>query len=105
MLKEKILEYTAQIDNEIDDFITVTVNRELAERNTMVNAKKIAEAVEKQIPQKVKEYEDKYYGCPVCGNVLMHKWINYPNELCPKSDGLPYCSSCGQRLDWSDDND
>lgn len=31
MLKEKILEYTAQIDNEIDDFITVTVNRELTE--------------------------------------------------------------------------
>lgn len=31
MLKEKILKFTAQIDNEIDDFITVTVNRELTE--------------------------------------------------------------------------
>ena len=65
----------------------------------------VCSAVEKQIPQKVKEYEDKYYGCSVCGSVLMHKWLNYPNELCPKSDGLPYCSSCGQRLEWSDDND
>ena len=35
----------------------------------------VCSAVEKQIPQKVKEYEDKYYGCPVCGSVLMHKWL------------------------------
>lgn len=41
IVEEKILKFTAQIDNEIDDFITVTVNRELAERNTKVNAKKI----------------------------------------------------------------
>lgn len=66
---------------------------------------RITEAVKKQIPQKVKEYEDKYYSCPICGNVLMHKWLKYPDELCPKSDGLPYCLSCGQRLDWSDDDD
>lgn len=69
MLEEKILKFTAQINNKIDDFITVTVNRELAD----------------------------------CGNVLMHKWLKYPNELCPKSDGLPYCLSCGQKLDWSDE--
>lgn len=56
MLKEKILEYTAQIDNEIDDFITVTVNRELTERNVKVNVKEIAGAVEKQIPQKLDTY-------------------------------------------------
>ena len=54
MLEEKILKATAQINNEIDDFITVTVNRELTERNIKVNTKKIAEAVEKQIPQKVR---------------------------------------------------
>lgn len=54
IVEEKILKFTAQIDNKIDDFITVTVNRELAERNIRVNAKKIAEAVEKQIPQKVR---------------------------------------------------
>lgn len=65
----------------------------------------VCSAVEKQIPQKVKEYEDKYYSCPICGNVLMRKWLKYPDELWPKSDGLPYCLSCGQRLDWSDDND
>ncbi len=65
----------------------------------------VCSAVEKQIPQKVKEYEDKYYSCPICGNVLMRKWLKYPDELYPKSDVSPYCLSCGQRLDWSDDDD
>lgn len=58
-------------------------------------------ALEKQIPYKPKEYEDKYYGCR-CGNVLLHKWEKYPTVLMPKSNGLPYCLKCGQKLDWSD---
>ena len=28
-------------------------------------------ALQRQIPTKPKEYEDKYYGCPTCGNVLL----------------------------------
>lgn len=58
--------------------------------------------LQKQIPMKPKEYEDKYYGCPVCGNVLMYKWMVYPEKLMPRSDGLPYCLTCGQAIDWSD---
>lgn len=56
-------------------------------------------ALEKQIPYKPQEYEDKYYGCK-CGNILLHKWLKYPTELMPKSEGLPYCLACGQKLDW-----
>lgn len=58
--------------------------------------------LEKQIPKKPREYEDKYYGCPVCGNVLLHKWKKYPTVLMDKRNGLPFCLSCGQKLDWSD---
>lgn len=58
------------------------------------------EALEKQIPKKPKEYEDKYYACPVCGNVVLHKWEKYPEKLTDKNDGLPYCLGCGQALDW-----
>ena len=58
--------------------------------------------MQKQIPKKPKEYEDKYYGCPVCGNNLMHKWLIYPEKLMLRSDGLPYCLGCGQAIDWSD---
>ncbi len=57
-------------------------------------------ALEKQIPKKPKEYEDKYYACPNCGNVTMMKWERYPDRLMDKSNGLPYCLGCGQRLDW-----
>lgn len=60
-------------------------------------------AAEKQKAKKPKEYEDKFYGCPVCGNVLLHKWEKYPTKLIDKKNGLPYCLGCGQKLDWSDE--
>ena len=60
-------------------------------------------AVEKQKAKKPKEYEDKFYGCPTCGNILLHKWEKYPTKLMDKKNGLPYCFGCGQKLDWSDE--
>ena len=57
-------------------------------------------AVEKQRAKKPKEYEDKFYGCPTCGNVLLHKWEKYPTKLMDKKNGLPYCLLCGQRILW-----
>ena len=59
-------------------------------------------AVEKQTAKKPKEYEDKFYGCPTCGNVLLHKWEKYPTKLMDKKNGLPYCLGCGQKLDLGD---
>ena len=61
------------------------------------------QALEKQIPKKPIEYEDKFYACPICKNVLLHKWKKYNTELMDKSNGLPYCLCCGQKLDWSDE--
>ena len=60
-------------------------------------------ALEKQIPKTPIEYEDKFYACPICRNVLLHKWKKYNTELMDKSNGLPYCLCCGQKLDWSDE--
>ena len=57
-------------------------------------------AVEKRKVKKPKEYEDKFYGCPVCGNVLLHKWEKYPTKLMDNKNGLPYCLGCGQRILW-----
>ena len=65
----------------------------------------MAQAAEKQIAKKPKEYEDKFYGCPVCGNVLLHKLEKYPTKLMDKKNGLPYCLGCGQKLDWRNDNE
>ena len=61
------------------------------------------EAVDKQKAKKPKEYEDKFYACATCGNVLLHKWEKYPTKLMDKKNGLPYCLGCGQKLDWSDE--
>ena len=60
-------------------------------------------ALEKQIPKKPDCIEDKMWCCPVCDNNLLHKWIKYPTRLMPKSEGLPHCMSCGQAIDWSDE--
>ena len=60
-------------------------------------------AVEKQKAKKPKEYENKFYACATCGNVLLHKWEKYPTKLMDKKNGLPYCLGCGQKLDWSDE--
>lgn len=60
------------------------------------------QTLEKQIPYKPREYEDKYYSCK-CGNVLLYKWKKYPRELTDKKMGLPYCLNCGQKIDWSDE--
>ncbi len=65
--------------------------------------KGLLEAGEKQTAKRPREYEDKYYGCPTCGNILLHKWEKYPDKLMDKSNGLPYCLGCGQKLDWSDE--
>ena len=61
------------------------------------------QALEKQIPKKPDCIEDKMWCCPVCDNNLLHKWIKYPTRLMPKSEGLPHCMSCGQAIDWSDE--
>ena len=59
-------------------------------------------ALEKQIPKKPDCIEDKMWCCPVCDNHLLHKWVKYPTDLMPKTEGLPHCMSCGQRIDWSE---
>ena len=61
-----------------------------------------AKALEKQIPMKPDCIEDKMWCCPVCDNNLLHKWIKYPTLLMPKSEGLPHCMSCGQKIDWNE---
>lgn len=57
------------------------------------------EALEKQIPKKPLNIEEtKYkvsYKCPVCETVHVNGW-------CGTNWKLPFCSICGQALDWRD---
>lgn len=61
------------------------------------------EKIKSSCPKKPIEYEDKYYACPACGNVLMNKWEKYPTILEDKKNGLPCCLSCLQVIDWSEE--
>ena len=76
---------------------------EIKQYRTIGTPEECRSAVEKQKAKKPKEYEDKFYGCPTCGNILLHKWEKYPTKLMDKKNGLPYCFGCGQKLDWSDE--
>lgn len=91
----------------INDFIAIEVAikalEEVEQYRAIGTLEECRAAVENQNAKKPKEYEDKFYGCPVCGNVLLHKWEKYPTKLMNKKNGLPYCLGCGQKLDWSDE--
>ena len=62
------------------------------------------EALDKRIPKPPICVEDKMWCCPECDNNLLNKWVKYPTKLVPKSAGLPYCMSCGQAIDWSEED-
>ena len=59
-------------------------------------------ALEKQIPKKPLNIEDKYWGCPCCNGMLMVRWITYPINPVPLESGRDYCEDCGQKIDWSE---
>lgn len=82
----ELVDYVAENDKLTISFETVTM---------------AIAALEKQMPYKPKEYEDKYYSCK-CGNVVLMKYKKYPTELMPKKFGLDFCLCCGQKIDWSE---
>ena len=63
------------------------------------------QVLEKQIPKKpiMKQYfenlEEEYLCCPTCGEIL--------TDRIPSDNKTFYfhCMNCGQKFDWSDDND
>ena len=64
------------------------------------------QALEKQIPKKPRK-TDSYRGvlkrvyayvCPTCGNACLEKYMN-------ERQNTMFCWNCGQKIDWSDDND
>ena len=83
--------------------LAVKYMKEIQQYRSIGTPEECRTAVDKQKAKKPKEYEDKFYACATCGNVLLHKWEKYPTKLMDKKNGLPYCLGCGQKLDWSDE--
>ena len=64
----------------------------------------LQELVDKSTPKKVKSKTDKdgrfLLVCPNCADVYMKFWSDVETVSCRK-----YCDECGQKLDWSDENE
>ena len=58
------------------------------------NMEMIVQALEKQIPKKPRFYTHNYY-CSVCDNLVGNNEFEWRR--------FKYCDTCGQRLDWSDE--
>lgn len=65
---------------------------DLVYRNRKMYAELAINALEKQIPKKIIKYDV----CPVCNNSQRETWY---------CAGSSYCEFCGQKLDWSNNND
>ena len=58
------------------------------------------------VDSQVEFYIGYQYSCDKCKTVLFRdRWAKTSNELHLFYDLSKYCSSCGQRLDWSDENE
>lgn len=80
----------------------------LGDSEQMKYAKQIAiEALEKQIPKEPKiikyesEYDTRDYFCPICNKCFIH-FVD-GEFYAGKKDC--WCSECGQKIDWSEQND
>lgn len=64
----------------------------------------LQELVDKETPKKLKSKTDKdgrlLWICPNCGDVYMKFWSDVETITCRK-----YCDECGQKLDWSEENE
>lgn len=81
------------------DNITSNSNNIIPTKDYIKYVAKANEALEKQVAKKPVfkfKYENgtKFYDCPICGSYVMHAGVQSKEQ---------YCSHCGQKLDWSDE--
>lgn len=105
---EKEKEITDKID--VKEAIKMFQNLIFVENHKIAenHCRKLAiEALEKQIPQKPKiikyesEYDTRDYFCPICNKCFIH-FVD-GEFYAGKKDC--WCSECGQKIDWSEQND
>ena len=89
---EELKCYRAQSGTSYPEEIEVAIKalEEIQKYREIGTVEECRKAVEKQKAKKPKEYEDKFYACAICGNVLLNKWEKYPSKLMDKKNGLPY---------------
>ena len=98
----KAMENQIAIIQKIPEYLGLKekTDKQIEERQTAI------EALEKQIAKKPREngMQDglirkiKYYTCPTCGNCLLTEMMN-------ERQNTSYCWDCGQKLDWSEEDE
>lgn len=97
--KLKNMRLFMQIEDKINDF-------KFTEDDYKANEMAI-QALEKQIPKKPETVKADFLNCtcrcPVCNS---RNIVGYDTEYSEydANDVFSYCSDCGQKLDWSDNN-
>ena len=94
---------TMRVNNQIEDFIVRSVNEYETNEDITVNAKKLYEAVKKQIPMQIwgNKYNPVHTGdtvngsCPICNTEFICIAPRLYEEY-----GFGYCKQCGQKLAW-----
>lgn len=73
-------------------------------KEELIEAMKIAiQALEKQIPKKpIRHTAWENFKCPVCGSAEIVQYDTEYREY-DKDCKFEYCSDCGQKLDWGDE--
>lgn len=103
MMNDVINRINMSVDNTIEDFLVRSVREEAYKTKTdiIINARKILEAVQKQIPKNPILEADGYAD----GELVYDTWY-CPN--CDKSyevdyDSYDFCPNCGQHILWEDE--
>lgn len=97
-ISKMAMECSIQINNEISDFITETVNEALGKKEITINAKKIAEAIQKQAPKKPEDVST--LNDTLCEN---YKIGFYGSCKAVVDNTENYCRKCGQAILWRED--
>lgn len=93
MIEKITIERNKKVDSAILGESQKIATENGIETKIVLNEKKVADALRKQIPQKPIYWCNKLYICPNC----------HIAEYIKQRDALDtYCGFCGQKIDWSE---
>ena len=92
IIMAEIKRLPSHYDTEVNDYVYDSISEvdELLQLNKLIRG-----VLEKQIPKKP-VYGAANIKCPNCGATLLYYFYSFK---------IDYCDECGQRLDWSEEND
>ena len=85
-----------ELGNKLYSNITSNANNIIKTNDYIEFVRMAINALEKQIPKKPRFYAHNYY-CSVCDSLVGNNEFEWKR--------FKYCDNCGQKLDWSDEDE